>query len=62
MDPINPWLDPAEVRRLAERLMKPNREPAVPAPDAGFDDALSATPAIPSPNRLRRRLSAKSFH
>ena len=40
MDPINPWLDPAEVRRLAERLMQPNREPAVPAPDAGFDDAF----------------------
>ncbi len=40
MDPINPWLDPLEVRRLAERLMKPNREPAVTAPDAGFDDTF----------------------
>ena len=51
MDPINPWLDPAEVRRLAERLMQPNREPAVPAPDAGFDDAFVgyASDAIPQP-------------
>ena len=40
MDPINPWLDPAEVRRLAERLMQPNREPAVPAPDVGFNAAF----------------------
>ncbi|MES2920904.1 MAG: hypothetical protein V4819_05135 [Verrucomicrobiota bacterium] len=60
MDPINPWLDPLEVRRLAERLMKPNREPAVTAPDAGFDDAFvgfandpipqqSAPPPLPAP-------------
>lgn len=30
MDPINPWLDAAEVRRLAERLLLPAR-PAAPA-------------------------------
>lgn len=36
MDPINPWLDPVEVRRLAERLMKPNREPSITVADAGF--------------------------
>lgn len=36
-DPINPWLDPLEVRRLAEGLMKPHREPAVTVSDAGFD-------------------------
>ena len=40
MDPINPWLDPAEVRRLAERLMKPDREPSLTAADAGFDDGF----------------------
>ena len=57
MDPVNPWLDSAEVRRLAERLMKPNREPAVPAPDAGFDDAFvgyandSLPPPLPPPLR-----------
>ena len=51
MDPINPWLDPAEVRRLAERLMQPNRESAVPAPDAGFDDAFVgyASETLPQP-------------
>lgn len=36
MDPINPWLDPVEVRRLAERLMNPVREPEVTVSDAGF--------------------------
>lgn len=40
MDPIYPWLDPVEVRRLAERLIKPGREPSVTAADAGFDDAF----------------------
>jgi hypothetical protein len=40
MDPINPWLDAAEVRRLAERLMRPVREPAVTIADAGFDEAF----------------------
>lgn len=40
MDPINPWLDRAEVRRLAERLMKPSSETIVPVSDAGFDDAF----------------------
>ena len=51
MDPIHPWLDAAEVRRLAERLMKPNREPAVTAPDAGFDDAFVgfANDPLPQP-------------
>lgn len=56
MDPINPWLDPVEVRRLADRLMKPNREPAAPLADAGFgegfvgyaSDPVSA-PAAPPP-------------
>ncbi len=37
MDPINPWLDPAEVRRLAERLMVPPREAALNVGDPGFD-------------------------
>lgn len=40
MDPIYPWLDPVEVRRLAEGLMKPNREPAASFSDAGFDEAF----------------------
>jgi hypothetical protein len=49
MDPINPWLDPVEVRRLADRLMRPSREPSVTVADAGFDEAFvgfaSAQPA-----------------
>lgn len=40
MDPIYPWLDPIEVRRLADRLMKPTREPSVFVTEAGFDDGF----------------------
>lgn len=40
MDPIYPWLDPIEVRRLADRLMKPGHEPAMIVPDAGFDEGF----------------------
>lgn len=40
MDPINPWLDPLEVRRMADRLMKPAREPSVTVADAGFDEGF----------------------
>jgi hypothetical protein len=53
MDPINPWLDPIEVRRLAERLMRPVRDPAVTVVDAGFDAAFvgyaAVRPASPPP-------------
>jgi hypothetical protein len=57
MDPIYPWLDPVEVRRLADRLVKPGREPSVTAADAGFDeafvgfatDATASVPAAPLP-------------
>ena len=40
MDPVYPWLDPIEVRRMADRLMKPNREPSVTVTDAGFDEGF----------------------
>ena len=40
MDPIYPWLDPVEVRRLAEGLMKPGRETPLTISDAGFDEAF----------------------
>lgn len=61
MDPLNPWLDPIEVRQLAERLMKPNHEAAVDTADTGFDEDFigfagsrggpTATPAsdVPAP-------------
>ncbi len=51
MDPINPWLDAAEVRCLAERLMTPNREPAVTAPDVGFGDAFIGFANDPLPQQ-----------
>jgi len=38
MDPVHPWLDPIEVRRLAERLLLPVHEPAVQVTDAGFGE------------------------
>jgi hypothetical protein len=53
MDPINPWLDAAEVRRLAERLMKPAHNPGASVTDAGFDEAFegyaSSRPPAPQP-------------
>lgn len=62
IDPIYPWLDPIEVRRLAEGLMKPHREPAVAVEDAGFDQTFVgyasdrpsppiAPPAFPAPEQ-----------
>lgn len=54
MDTIQPWLDPIEVRRLADRLMNTNREPVVPTQPAGNDEdfvdyAATQPPASPSP-------------
>ncbi len=58
MDPVNPWLDPAEVRRMAERLLKPQDEASVNLPDAGFgerfvgfaaDKPARTVPAVPPP-------------
>lgn len=37
MDPINPWVDANEVRRLAERLLTPSSQPDPTIRDAGFD-------------------------
>jgi hypothetical protein len=52
MDPVNPWLDADEVRRMAERLMMPVRDPAVSVADAGFDEGFvgyaSDRPASPA--------------
>ncbi|BCU77491.1 hypothetical protein [Luteolibacter sp. LG18] len=38
MDPVHPWLDPIEVRRLAERLLQPVQQPAVQVMEAGFGE------------------------
>lgn len=40
MDPINPWIDPGETRRMAERLMVPSRMPVAAPEDTGFDDSF----------------------
>lgn len=60
MDPINLWLDPNEVRQLAEQLIRPVAKPQISATDLGFDssfvgfvgndplpDAPKASPATP---------------
>jgi hypothetical protein len=53
MDPVNPWLDADEVRRMAARLMKPARNPEVHVTDAGFDEDFvgfaNERPASPAP-------------
>lgn len=52
MDPINPWLDAGEVRRMAERLMSPSRQPSAEIRDAGFDSAFigyAEKPSAPRP-------------
>ena len=53
MDPINPWLDPIEVRRMADRLLRPVSDSTVTVADAGFDEEFvgyaterTAVPAI----------------
>jgi len=50
MDPINPWLDPSEVRHLAEKLIRPVEQAEMKSSDPGFDasfvgftDAQSST-------------------
>jgi hypothetical protein len=49
MDPIFPWLDPLEVRRLADRLMAPAQDPSVAVSDAGFDAAFVGYAAVRPP-------------
>ncbi len=40
MDPIDPWLDPSEVRHLAEQLMRPPGSARLDAADPGFDPSF----------------------
>lgn len=53
MDPINPWVDASEVRRMAERLLAPSRQPGTEIRDAGFDSDFigyaNERAPIPSP-------------
>lgn len=40
MDPVHPWVDPQEMRRLAEALMSAPAKPLAAADDAGFSGAF----------------------
>lgn len=48
MDPVNPWLDPSEVRHLAEQLLRPVAPARLAAADPGFDKAFVG---FTNPNR-----------
>lgn len=53
MDTVNPWLDPAAVRHLAEQLLRPVAPAHPSTADPGFDDSfigfISAEVATPAP-------------
>lgn len=50
MDPIHPWLDPIEVRRLAERLIRPVTGPSIhQLTDPGFGERFEGFAAATSP-------------
>ncbi len=40
MDPLNPWIDPSEVRHLAEQLLRPVAPARIAAADPGFDSSF----------------------
>ncbi len=40
MDPIYPWLDPVEVKRLADCLIQPELLPSITQAHAGFDTSF----------------------
>jgi hypothetical protein len=52
MNPIDTWVDTDEVRRLAERLMSPDRQTRPNIEESGFDDAFvgfaEVKPAAPA--------------
>lgn len=57
MNPIDTWIDTDEVRRLAERLMSPERQAPANVRESGFNDSFVGfadvgqvtPPAVPSP-------------
>lgn len=68
MDPVQPWIDADEVRRLAGQLLKRSAPPVVAdRPDAGFGPSFegfvrehggSAVPAEPAEPASRRRVES----
>lgn len=73
MNPINPWVDAAEVRRLAERLLTPARQPDPTIRDAGFDadfigyateraqPAAASVAAVPPPAPARPQVIERTL-
>ena len=53
MNPIDTWIDTDEVRRLAERLMSPERQAAPNVRESGFNDSFvgfaDVSPPTPPP-------------
>lgn len=53
MDPLNPWLDPAEVRHLAEQLLRPVAQARLTANDPGFNAAFVGFAGAPAQDKSR---------
>ncbi len=58
MDAINPWLDPAEVRHLAEQLLRPVAPDRLKSGDPGFDQSFVGF-MVPTPPQEEPRALVK---
>ena len=59
MDAVNPWLDPSEVRHLAEQLLRPPAPPQLSEADPGFTASFvgfmsAGSPPITAPQEPAR--------
>lgn len=61
MDPINPWIDSNETRRMAERLMLPSREPVMAPDGTGFDDSFVGFSDLPDEEEPELAQAAEHF-
>lgn len=52
MDTINPWLDPTEVRQLAEKLIRPVEQSPVISRDPGFDTSFVGFVDVDEPAKV----------
>lgn len=62
---IHQWLDPAEVRRLAEQLLPPARKPragTTPAATPPAADSLAGAPANPTPTAAPAEQQLPTFN
>lgn len=67
MDPLNPWLDPIDVRRMAERLLQPLSEAPAPVADPGFGEAFvgfspDSTVSTPRPAPIQFPIPAPTLN